>query len=292
MTKHDIIVIRIRRIKMNNSDNQNNQVPEPQLINNPFANMSKKTDELKKQKNKTKLILIISITLITLLLGYIAIDKIKDSTKKPEPQSKENLEEVATELMEFIEQKNLDSLDVFGKNELLRVAINDVCAGVYECKIVDAKEVSNYIKEVFNKEVPLTDINCEYSDGVLYAYDANTNTYNYTNHNHTQVNTTPIYTKLNTIKKKNDKYILTLNKLYYSSKSEYITSDPLGINTLYNFTDYDMPSDSGPVLDVTKLISDYDNNFTKLKDKGNKYVYTFSKQDKKYYLAKYENIQS
>ena len=270
------------------------KVEEPQLINNPFANMNRQKDELTKQKSKTKLILIISVTVVTLLLGYIAIDKINDSINKnkTEPKAKENLEEVAIELMEFIEQKNLDSLDVFGKNELLRVAINDVCSGVHECKIVDAKEVSNYVKEVFNKEIPLTDIMCEYNDGVLYSYDSNTTTYNYTNHTHDPVNTYPIYTKLNTIKKKDNKYILTLNKLYYSSKSEYITTDPLGINSIYIFTDYDMPSDKGPVLDMTKLTLDYDSNFTKLKDRGNKYRYTFSKKDKKYYLEKYENIQN
>ena len=278
------------------NENQNNEQKdnEPQVINNPFANMNRKKDEMETQKKKTKMIIIISIIVVTLLLGYIIIDKINYSINKnkAEPQIKENLEEISQELVEFIEQKNLDSLDVFGKNEIIRVAINDVCSGVYDCKIVDGYQVSEYIKEVFDKEIQLTDVTCEYNDGVLYAYDPNQNRFNFTNHVHDPVNTIPIYTKINSIKKKNGKYILTLNKLYYSpTKSEYITSDPLGINNIFNFVDYDMPSDNGPVLDMSKITTDYENNFEKLKNKGNKYRYTFSKKGKKYYLEKYEDIE-
>ena len=81
---------------------------------------------------------------------------------------------------------------------------------------------------------------------------------------------------------------MVLNKLYYSSdRSEYITSDPLGIHKIYDFEDYDMPSANGQVLDVTKVTSDYENDFDKIKNKGTRYQYTFVKDGKKYYLEKY-----
>lgn len=274
----------------------NEQRPnEPQEINNPFANMNRQKNEMESQKKKTKIIIIISIVLISALLGYIIIDKILDNQKNKiaQPEAKENLDETAQELIEFIEEKNLDSLDLYGKNELLRVAINNICSGVYECKIISGNEVKKYIKEVFNKEVQLKDINCEYNDGILYSYDKSADKFVYNNHTHDEISTIPIYTKVNSIKKKDDKYILTLNKLYYTpSKSEFISSDPLGINNIYNFADYDMPSESGMVIDMTKLKTDYENNFDKIKNKGNKYRYTFSKKDKTYYLQKYENIDN
>lgn len=268
---------------------------EPQVINDPFANMNRQKNEMESQKKKTKLIIIIASVVVAFLLGYIIIDMINDSLNKNkiEPVAKENLDEVALDLQEFIEVHNLDALDVYGENEILRVAINDVCSGVYDCKTVSGQSVSSYIKEVFNKEATLTDVGCEYNDGVLYFYDSANDVFNYTGHVHDPVSTIPTYTKLNSINKKNGKYILVLNKLYFNKlKSEYITSDPLGINVIYNFVDYDMPSDNGPVLDFEKLKIDYDANYKKLKNKGNRYKYTFAKKGKKYYLEKYEVIES
>ncbi|MBR3898073.1 MAG: hypothetical protein IKJ43_02190 [Bacilli bacterium] len=275
------------------SNLDNNQVvEEPQVINNPFANMSREKNEMAEQKKKNKITIIVASIVVGFLLIYIFIDFIGDSINKnpAKPEAKENLKEVALELQTFIIDNNLDSLDAYGKDELLRVAINNMCFGVYECKIVSADEVHNYIKNVFNKDIELGDVNCELNDGVLYSYNMENNTFVYNeNHpKHPAVNVEPVYTKLNSIKKSGDKYVMVLNKLYYSSdRSEYITSDPLGIHKIYDFEDYDMPSANGQVLDVTKVTSDYENDFDKIKNKGTRYQYTFVKDGKKYYLEKY-----
>lgn len=264
-------------------------------INNPFANMNHEKNEMEEQKKKTKRIIIISSCIVAFLIGYIFFDMIRDSISGTgeEPVAKEDLDEVALDLEDFIESNNLDALDAYGSNEILRVAISSICLGVHECKVVEASSVSDYVKTVFNKETTLKDVMCEYNDGVLYSYDEANGIFVYNSqHVHESLNVFPIYTKVNSIKKQGDKYVLTLNKLYYSSgKSEYITTDPLAIYQIYVFSDYDMPSDNGPVLDMAKLTNDYENDYGKLKNRGTRYRYTFGKKGKKYYLEKYEVIE-
>ncbi len=269
----------------------------PQVVNNPFANMNMEKDELQSQKKKNKILIIVFSVIVTCLLLYIFIDFVGDAINegKVEPTSKENLEEVSLDLIDFISENNLDALDAYGKDDLLMVAISHVCDGVYDCKNVSGDSVQDYLKTIFDKEIQLQDIQCYLSDGVLYSYDSNSDRFIYNDSHpaHEPLNTTALYTKVNSIKKKNEKYILVLNKLYYNpGKSEYISSDPFGINKVYNFSDYDMPSDNGAVIDMTKLISDYDNQFNRIKDKETRYEYTFRRDGKKYILEKYAVLET
>lgn len=262
-------------------------------FNDPFANMNMEKDELESVKKKNKIIIIVLIIIVFLFLIYIFADYIGDASKVRStiPEAKENLEEVSAELSKYISDYDLDALDVYGMDDILMVAVNHVCYGVYDCKNVSASVVSDYIKNVFDKNIELKDIECSFGDGVLYKYENGRFVYDDNHPEHDLFNTRPIYTKVNNIKKKNGKYVLVLNKLYYSAgKSEYITSDALGINKIYNFSNYDIPSENGNVIDMTKLITDYDNEFDKLKNRGNQYRYTFSKNGKNYILEKYEIV--
>lgn len=268
---------------------------EPRTFNDPFANMNMEKDELKNQKRNSKIIITVFSVVVFLLLVYIFIDYVNDASKKNSsiPVAKENLDNVSLDLVNYIEEYHLDALDAYGMDDLLMVGINHVCYGVDECKSISSSVVGDYLKEIFGKEITMGDVQCSLNDGVLYSYNGGKFVYNEAHPKHDLPNTTPIYSKVNSIKKNDGKYVLTLNKLYYSEgKSEYITSDALGINKIYNFSDYDMPSDSGSVIDMTKLISDYNNDFDKLKNKGNRYQYVFSKKDKNYILEKYEVIDT
>ena len=262
-------------------------------VNNPFANMNMNQEQ--KPDKKSKIIIIALSAVIVVLLGIVLISiTSKPKNSEENTAEKENLESVASELQEFITNNNLDALDAYSHNELLKVAIHSVCFGIHDCNHIDGGEVKKYIKDIFNKEIPLTNIQCDVDGGDLYVYDGASNTYNLNGEhaNHENTNTTPTYTKLNSIKKNKDKYVMVLNKLYFdSSKSEYITADPLGIYNIYKFSDYDMPSENGPVLDSDKLIANYENNFSKLKNKGVRYQYVFSKNKKTYYLEKYKIIK-
>ena len=269
---------------------------ENNTISDPFANMNKKDDGSDKIK-KYKLLLYICVFIISVLFIYcLIISSIKTGKKTSEIQSKENLENVSLELIKFIDNYHLDSIDLYGSKELLRVAINDICYGVYECNKIDGNTVKEYVKEVFNTDILLENVLCENNDGVLYNYDVNNNMFIYNSNHpaHSFYSTKPILSKVNSIKKKNEKYVLVLNKLYFNSDvSEFVTTDPLGINSIYKFSDYDIPDSKGNlVLDMTKIRADYENNFDRIKNKGTRYQYTFSKKGLNYILERYDVLES
>ena len=289
---------------MNNYDFNSNKIMhvnnedvtiENNTINDPFANMNKGKNDNDKKIRKYKIALYVCLFVIFILLIYsLIITSIKSGSKNVEIESKENLENVSLELNSFIDNYHLDSLDLFGYNELVRVAINDICFGVIGCREVQSEAVEEYVRKVFDKDVALENVLCENNDGVLYNYDeANKKFVFNSNHpSHKFYSTEPVLSRVNSIKKKNGKYILTLNKLYFNpGVSEYVTTDPLGINSVYKFNDYDMPNSKGDlVLDMTKLKTDYDNNYDRLKNKGTRYQYTFSKKGIDYVLEKYDVI--
>ena len=275
--------------------NSENVFVENNTINDPFAHMNKDSDE--KKLKKYKIALYVCIIIIFILFFYsLIVSSIKTGSKNVEIESKENLENVSLELNDFIDNYHLDSMDLYGFNELLKVAIADICYGVIGCNEVDANAVVDYVKKVFNKDVVLEDVLCDNNDGVLYNFDENNNkfVYNISHPSHKFYSTKPILSKVNSIKKTNGKYILILNKLYFNSDvSEFVTTDPLGINSVYKFSDYDMPNSKGNlVLDMTKLEADYENNFGRLKNKGTRYQYTFVKNGLSYVLEKYDVIDN
>ena len=275
--------------------NNDNVTVENNTINDPFAHMNKNNDD--KKLKWYKIALYVCIIIIFILFFYsLIVSSIKKSSKSVEVESKENLENVALELVDYIDNYHLDSMDLYGPNELLRIAINDICYGVIGCREVEASAVIDYVKKAFDKEVILEDVFCENNDGVLYNYDEKNSKFVYnSNHpSHNFYSTKPILNKVNSIKKKNGKYILVLNKLYFNPDvSEFVTTDPLGIKSVYKFNDYDMPDSKGNlVLDMTKLKADYENNFDRLKNKGTRYQYTFVKNGIAYVLEKYEVIDN
>lgn len=264
-------------------------------INDPFAHINKNDNDKKIKKYKISLYVCIFIIFVLLIYSLI-VSSIKTGSDNIQIDSKENLENVSLELNNFIKDHHLDSLDLYGYNELERVAINDTCYGVIGCREVDASVVKDYVKKVFNLDIVLEDILCENNDGILYTYDENNNkfVYNSSHPSHKFYSTSPILSKVNSIKKKNGKYVLILNKLYFNPDvSEFVTTDPLGINSVYKFSDYDMPDAKGNfVLDMTKLKADYENNFDRLKNKGTRYQYTFVKNGLTYVLEKYDIIDN
>ena len=106
-----------------------NVTVENNTINDPFAHMNKNNDD--KKLKWYKIALYVCIIIIFILFFYsLIVSSIKKSSKSVEVQSKENLENVALELVDYIDNYHLDSMDLYGPNELLRIAINDICYGV------------------------------------------------------------------------------------------------------------------------------------------------------------------
>ena len=249
---------------------------------------------VKQPKKPNKLVIILSAVIAVLILIIILMIAFGGSeVVVTETERLQSLDEVAVELEYFIDENKLDALDAYGYDDLTRVAINKICTGVYNCEQIDGNEVEKYISDIFDKEVTFSDVNCELNDGVLYTYNNENNTFVW-NNNHTGhggVGTEPIYTKVNSIKRDGDKIKLVLNKLYYNPlQSDYITTDPLGINRVYNANDYMHTTENGEDIDLTKLSANYENEFDNLKNTGTRYSYTFSKKDGHYVLEDYDVI--
>lgn len=246
----------------------------------------------KPPKDNRKLILILGVVIAVLLFIILIMAFSGPKVVEKEVEKKQSLDEITLELEDFIEENGLDALDAYGMDGIVRVAINKLCTGVYNCKEISGEEITKYIKNVFDKEVTFSNINCEVNDGVLYTYDSVNNKFVFTGqHAHEGMQVKPIYSKVYSIKRKDTEITLVLNKLYYdSARSDYITTDPLGINQIFNANDYMHMTDNGNDIDLTKLSAVYENNYDKLKNTGTRYQYTFVKEGVRYILKDYKVI--
>ena len=247
---------------------------------------------VKKPKKPNKWVLILGGVVFVLLIVILFLALRKPEVITTEVERRQSLNEIALELEYFISENKLDALDAYGYDNLPRVAIVKMCYGVNDCDSVQGDVVKEYISNIFDTEVTFSNINCELNDGVLYTYDSVNNVFVFTGeHAHSGLSIKPIYTKVNSIKRKGDKFELVLNKLYYNpDRSDYITTDPLNINKVYSASDYMHKTEDGEDIDMTKLKTDYDNDFDKLKNIGTRYIYTFGKKDGHYILEKYEVV--
>ena len=256
----------------------------------PNLKLQNLVNQPKKKKNKILFILIGVIVLLIFIIFIMSLSGTK--VVEREVEKKQSLDEISTELGYFIDSNKLDALDAFGYDNLARVAINRICYGVDNCNSIQGNAVKEYIDDIFGVEVTLSNINCELGDGVIYTYDNESNKFVYTGeHAHGGISTKPIYTKVNSIKRKDNKIELILNKLYYNpERTDYITTDPFGVNRVYDSKDYMHTTSYGEDIDLTKLSANYENDFDELKNVGTRYKYLFVKKDGHYVLEKYEII--
>ena len=261
----------------------NDYVPNPMLQN-----------IVKKPKRPNMVIIFLSILVVILLIIILVLMMSKPKVVTTEVQRQESLDDIALELEYFIDENKLDALDAYGYDNLTWVAINKMCYGINSCTQIQGEAVKKYISDVFGVEVTFSDVNCYLNDGPLYTYDSVNNVFVWNDtHAHGGLSTKPIYSKINSIKRNDGKFELVLNKLYYNpEQSDYITTDPLGINRVYNANDYMHTTEDGEDVNLTKLIADYDNNFDTLKNTGTRYKYIFGQKDGHYVLEEYEVISA
>lgn len=253
-------------------------------------------DELRKKVKRSKVIICILLFIIIVLAGILVWKtvsfKAEDKevvTEKNEEVIEENLTVVSSELLSFIKNNKLDALDAYGEGALIRVAINKICNGTANCKEVNGDEVKIFINNVFGKDATFSNVNCELNDGILWTYDSSDNKFVWNDNHpgHGGMVTEPIYTKINSIVKNDDKYVLVLNKLYYDIMgSDYITSEPSSITNIYDVSSF-TDANTGDI-DTEKVKAKYDTDYETLKDKGTKYRYTFVKNNNSYVLENYE----
>ena len=108
---------------------------------------------VKKPKKPNKLLIGLVCVIGLLLLVIVILLFRKPDVVVTETERKQSLDEIGEEIKFFIKDNKLDALDVYGYDNLVRVAINDICSGVYNCTEIKGEAVQEYVEEVFDKKV-------------------------------------------------------------------------------------------------------------------------------------------
>ena len=229
--------------------------------------------------------LVLGVLLVVFCVGCYIIYENNTKKDSSKDDALDNLNNVALELQSFVSDNSLDSLDLYGMDNLDRVAINYYCFKEDKCDTVSKDEVDDYLNKVFKMTSKHTDILCRVDNEVLYKFDGENFIYNEDHPGHDGDNATSIYSKVYSISQSGDKYVLVLKKIYYSPlSSDYITSDPQNNNKLFEDSLFGDEASNEEIIDY------YNEHYDEFKNKGNKYKYTFEKNGDSFYLKDYKVI--
>lgn len=275
------------------------------------------------KKSRGKTIVIVILVLVVLGLGgYIVYDnnykKVNNDdilkTNTTENQ-KEDLDVLAKGLAKFIDDNNIryilsvkdqpNSLD-FNKKMIDSDVIYSVIEGIGDCVLLETcneiktKELDNYFKRVFNVSgITYESYNCPIDNQPLLNFDKENDAYVLAQpgksdevwHGHGGIYffKTPIYTKIDSLVKENNNYVLTMYELYNNIRdAECISADPQGKVKVFDYAKYQDDLAQG-VND--SIIADYEIAFEQNKNNYPKFKYIFNKNnDGDFYLVKYELI--
>lgn len=269
---------------------------------------------------KNILISLLAITVV-LLSGFIVYDKIiKKETPKTETKNEktvevtepkeENLDEIAGILVGKLEKYRVDYYDSLENITFNEVSENEKLTAAFlygnnKNQTIDLKkaDVDDYFQNLFGKTLTTyPDLQCWNGDGILYKFNIETNEYQKdcgdkeTCHAHGGLDNHPnsIFIKYNNIKKENNNYVITVNKVFGSNLRD---SDG------YFYADYkysvkidglDIYANQSRELETTEKINVknyYESNYEKFKDITPQYRYTFEKVNDDYYLTKLEIVK-
>ena len=262
---------------------------------------------------KIKCLIVLILVFVIILLSYFIlknnVDNVNNSVKKTKEEKKEKIDEVIDEnldeigkiLLGKINKYSPDQFDVYGDITFDENLSNEqLIAMLYyfwydkQQDIIDNEDIDNYFKDLYNVKLSeYPDIICPNDNIPLVKYNSNLNIYNQNPEHlgHGSDYVKPIYRKINSIEKKDDNYILSLNKLYSGSilsGENGIYTDALEENKI---TSFDKFYNNYGQLNVSELINYYDNNYDSFKNLKPQYKYTFKKSENDYYLSKYEIIK-
>ena len=274
---------------------------------------------MEKKSSKGLIVVIIILSLLVLVLGgYIVYDKFfsyetEDSveTEKEVQESKENLDEIATTLLNKVNNYKLDLLDVYGNNIIVssvptRVQLDTMYFYLVRKNNNDVENlnmtkdvVDNYFKDVYGitpSEYP--NIVCKLDNVIEYIYDNSKQAYVFNNdfvdHAHGGYGNNSIAQIVTGIKKENNNYVLEVAKLYAGSMLEmtagHYYSDGTCNNVLTEFDQF-FGEDTTGEYDYNSAINYFKNNKEKYNNVKPQYRYTFKKENGNYYIVNYEIIK-
>lgn len=257
------------------------------------------------KKNNTIIVIVVAIILLlvsALIYNFYFKDYVeynKGEEKKESLYVDVTDANVINEILNTIKVNNLDDVAAFEKNidnintlepiEKINIAYN-VIKGEKDNTEIDVLELDNYFKNAFKTTIywDKADIYCVNGE-VLYKFDISSNKYIYNiEHNcviHNEISS--VYTKVLSVKKKNNIYVITVNHVW----SNALESDIMYSSFANASNKKDMllviPSEAGNPSeeDINNFI---DGSYDNIKDKLHKYTYTFDKKDDKFLLESFK----
>lgn len=279
----------------------------------------------KKSTGKT-VVIVILVLLVLGLGGYIVYDKFvasKEETKEEQKAQQktetanEDLEAVATTLVNKLDKYYVDSYDNLGKADFTQMSNQDKMLSAFlygNVPNLSKSTVDDYFKNLFGitlKEYP--NLNCWANDGVYAKYNTTTGEYELqtiktsdgdeVDHAHGG----PCILKSNIIKYNNiekigDNYVVTVTKVFGPAQglcegtpenafyADYKYTVKIPELTQFAKTNSEGVWDSS-TADLNGAKQYYEQNYNQFKDLKPQYKYTFKKGNKDYYLISFETIK-
>lgn len=278
-----------------------------------------------KRIEKGLIIIVVILSILVLSLGgYIVYDKVmnKDNdssseykkSNKKEP-SKENMEYVASILLEKLDKYYVDYYDSKDSVDFSKLSDDEKMLGVFVyangLDNLSKTVVDDYYNNLFGETLTkYPDLNCWVGDGVFAKYNSNTLKYEGVkakmadgteiDHAHGILSAAhSLIMKYNNIVKEGDNYIITVTKVYSPAQGIDLQSPE---NAFYADAKYTVKLDALTqfikfdntglfVIDGAGVKSFYEQNYSQFKNLKPQYKYTFKKKNNDYYLVNYEIIR-
>ena len=201
-------------------------------------------------------------------------------------------------------EKTIDNINTASNEIKLNMSFSKVLKDTnykYDDKI-DATLLDSYFKDNFKDKIYFNkkDILCSCEEK-LYIYDEETNSYKY-NLEHTAhpiYETYPYYTKVLSVDKKNDIYVIKVSYIWNTYTRDGYTNTGYAsytdsINKQNALFEIEVPSVNYNILNNTDInvdgyaIKEIENNYELYKNKLHKYIYTFEKENDIYKLVSFK----
>jgi len=265
----------------------------------------------KYQKNN---VIIVIVTAFVLLIASAVIYFFHFYKSPTEKETKDKLyvevtdESTINELAEVIKnnkfhnidklERNIDNFNTIETNEKLDIGFNSVFESLNDpySNGIDAFLIDEYFNNTFKTIIywDKTNIHCECGKDI-FLYDISQNKYVYNDKHlgHGAFVVDNYYSKIIDVKKKNNKYVVTMIKLWVGYDSLF---EPIRVgysnymDALYNENplfeiEFEYENDKS---EIYYAVNELEDNLEKYQSQMSKYIYTFEKEENSYKLVTFK----
>ena len=262
---------------------------------------------------KNNVVIVIMVSLLFIISSaivyflYFFDEPIKDDTKDSiyvrvsDPEIIKKLKDTIenNNLIELAKnEKTLDNINTASNELKLNMSLNKIIKDYKFLDTIDATLLNNYFNDSFkdtiyyNKE----DILCSCKEK-LYIYDKETNSYIYNekHEKHEIYETYPYYTKVLSVDKKNNIYVIKVAYVWNTYKTNEYTNT--GYSSYNDSIDkqnplFEIKIEENASFDASHkdyyAIKEIETNYEKYKNRLHKYIYTFEENNNTYKLISFK----